>query len=173
MGKDTHKHKLVSHERLSDVDIDGTGYSEAIKGSNITDVVVRNFSAKGGNEDCIDIVRGSDYLFHHGRLEANGCRTFITIKGGVDGVVMSEIVLTGKPKWFWDISLGDHTIYGWDAGKCKEIKFNHIRHESGKPVRILVLNSEVPLWVDDYDNYKIYKVPKLLVRLLFWFRELF
>lgn len=66
--------------------LDGTGFSETLKFSNCTGVVVANKTFTGApSEDDIDIVRGANYLIgpnFHGQSRPGGQN--ITIKGGVD-----------------------------------------------------------------------------------------
>lgn len=170
---DTHHTFLKSNRILADRQCDGTTYAEAIKGSNHHHTGIQRFRAYSGREECIDVVRGRFYQFVEGTLMSNQPtrgRTFITIKGGVNGCLLHNLMLYGKTRWPWDISLGDHTIYGYDTGPCTNIVINHVRHEDPlKKVTILVLHSHVPKCLNG--NYRIIKVPKWIVKLLFWIKK--
>lgn len=164
---DTNKFMLESGATHLSLNIDGRGFSEAIKGSNVKDVKVCGFEAFGGDEDCIDCVRGMGYKFESGKLYSGQSRTFITAKGGIDGFVLKDIELIGNTRWFWDISLGDHTIYynQGDESVMKNILIDSVRRADGKPVTILCLLSEKPKVTNG--KYRIIKPPLFLVKLYF------
>jgi len=171
---DIHKMILESNMVYDGLELDGTGFDETIKLSNLRDVIVKNGSFKGGSEDVVDIVRGYDLEIRDSSLEANGCRSFLTIKGGAQQVVLENLILKGEPKGFlfgllkWDISIGDHTIYGYSAGVTK-VLINRVKHADGRRVRIARLHGEVD-WVAG--NYKVIKFPKWLVKLLFFYHKI-
>jgi hypothetical protein len=163
---DTHAFVLESGRHYSGLTIDGIGFSEAVKGSNLVDTTVEDLYAIGGDEDCIDCVRGSNYTFRDVRLVSSGTNTFITLKGGIDGCILEDVTLLGDTKYPWDVSLGDHTIY--NKGRLmmqKNIILRNVRRADDKPVRVFVMDSEPP--TVENSNVRIYRVPKLLVKL--WF----
>jgi len=167
MKPDTNAFFLWSDQRYNDIHVDGIGHAEAIKGSNKANVNVFNFTAIGGYEDVIDCVRGKSYAFVDGELSTGpNTRTFITLKGGINGVLLKNLTLVGDCKYPWDISLGDHTIYNKrKLLNQKKIVMRGVRRANGKPIKILVLDSEVP----DCDfPVKIYRLPKFLLRIWFW-----
>lgn len=165
--KDTHKLKLEWNKEYSGLVLDGTGYAETLKASAGENITVRDFSIIGGYEDCIDCVQGTNYTFADGSLLAGPkTRTFITLKGGINGVILKNLVLSGKCRWPWDISLGDHTIY--NKGKLmnqQNILIEDVRRTDPKRrVRVLVLDSEAPVVINS--SVMIIKVPRWIVWLL-------
>jgi hypothetical protein len=162
---DTHKHVLTSGKIETGLDLDGTGYSETIKGSNMEQTGAIGFSIIAGNEDGIDCVRGTDYTFTNGVIESrSNTRTFITAKGGIDGLLLKDILLAGKTKWWRDIGLGDHTIY--NKGKLmgmRNVVIDNVRRSDGKKVNVFVMDCDKPKCVNG--RYRVIKLPKLLVKL--------
>lgn len=171
-GPDTHKFKVPhSHWLESGLDLDGRGHAETFKSSNLSDVTCLDFSFRAGDEDAIDVVRGSSITFKDGLIESHldaPCRTFITIKGGVYGVVLENIVLRGDSIFPWQISFGDHTIYHdqGDRAFTSKIEISNVRRENGKRVVILCMLAERPMLSNG--DYRIIKVPVFAVRVLFF-----
>lgn len=164
---DSHTLKLAGGAFYDGLYLDGSNNAETLKGSNISDCTVRDFTLIGGYEDCIDCVRGSNYAFIGGSLIAGQkTRTFVTLKGGIDGVVLSDITMSGKCKWWWDISLGDHTIY--NQGRLlnqKNIVISNVRKVAPvRKVRILVIDCERPTITDS--NAVVIKVPRIVAWML-------
>lgn len=172
MGKDTHKFVLENKGVYSGESVNGYGYAEAVKGSNLEDVTFRNFSIVGGYEDCVDVVRGRNYVFCEGDMYAGEARTFVTIKGGVQGIWLEDIVFHGKTKYPWDISLGDHTIYN-DAEPnldiVRKVVLNRVKRVDGAPVRVLCMASQVPVKLNG--KYRVYVVPRFIWRTWFWLKR--
>lgn len=151
-------------------------YSEILKISNHENVTVTNSYIGGGNEDCIDVVRGKNIVFSDlvlSSLRGKGTRTFITIKGGVSDVIIKNINLIGKTRYPWDISLGDWTIYDADKNHppVKNIRIEHVSHDTGRPIRVLCVHSEIPKIVGK--NVKIIRVPPILVKIWFSLKRFF
>lgn len=171
MLTDTHKIKLTESNRsyIIDKSVCGDGYAEALKLSNLENVSVSVTLITGGYEDCIDIVRGKNYNIHNSALRSgNKTRTFITAKGGIDGLVLENLLISGKTSFFWDISLGDHTIYNdidSDLPVMKNVTINNVKRVNGKKVRILCLYCENPKLVNG--KYTLIKIPISLVRIFF------
>lgn len=154
--------------------IDGRGFREAVKGSNLQYSGISASESRpvviiGAKEDCIDVVRGSDYIFKNLVLVSkkdSPSRSFVTAKGGINGLVLSNIVLVGSHRWWGDIRLGDfHDYYADDPTPDSAILLDNVKHASGRKVRVLVLNSEKPTMLGD--NFRCIKVPSWIVRPLF------
>lgn len=185
MSADTHKFTVFNSDEVYTIkNLDGTGYSETIKASNHSNVgIVCSGLIKCGFEDCVDIVRGYKYNLSGGTyLIEDNTRTFITIKGGVKDIHIHDIRLIGKPSFFWDISLGDHTIYNDSAPHLppvREIYINNVKRYSDLtfkerlPVRILVFHSKVPV-IKDFDKryYKLIIIPKFIVKTWFLIKRI-
>jgi len=151
-------------------------YSEILKMSNRKNVTITTSYVGGGIEDSIDIVRGENILLNDlvlSSLRGNQTRTFITVKGGVDGIIIKNINLIGETKYPWDISLGDWTIYDVDKNHppVRNIRIEHISHENGRPIRVLCLHSEVPEVIGK--NVKILRIPPIFVKIWFGLKRFF
>jgi hypothetical protein len=157
-------------------------YSEALKGSNLINAMIRDFYVFGGYEDGVDFVRGVNYTVQDGVIEAESVltpvkegspnrrprrtQTFITIKGGVTGYTLRNLLLKGRRSFWWDISIGDHTIY--NKGKLLDTRdgvIDNVRRVDGKRVVILVLDGKKP--VCSNGRYRVIKVPRWLVKVYF------
>lgn len=168
---DSHKVKLYdSNHTYYNITANGIGYSEALKLSNLHNVEVIGFNLIGGYEDCVDCVRGSNLSFTDGYLYNGDARVFVTAKGGIDGFVLKDVLLLGRPKW-WDISLGDHTIYNdaGDNGIMKNVVIDNVSADTNRKVTVLCLWCERPELKNG--NYRLIMVPKFLVKILFWYRK--
>lgn len=154
--------------------IDGRGWKEGVKGSNLTRSGLVGDPKKlltviGGHEDCIDVVRGANYTFGNLVLMSNKsepCRSFVTIKGGITGAHFESVMFTGKTRWWRDIGIGDYQDYGYKQGPTTGVSLRNVFHVSGRKVRILVFHGDKPE-VDFPENYRIIKVPKPLVWVYF------
>jgi hypothetical protein len=149
-------------------------YSEILKGSKRRNVVVEDSFIGGGNEDCVDMVRGENIKFQNLTVEAHEkTRVFFTLKGGIKGLTFNDVVLYGKSKWCWDISLGDWTNYDVDKRpKVRDIVLENVRFgDSNKRVKVLCLWSEKPTVIGG--RVDIWKVPTFMVKILFWYKRKF
>jgi len=167
---DTHAVTLQSGKVFMAVNADGRGFSEALKGSNLRDAGAHGFHLVAGDEDGIDCVRGSNYSFRDGVIESTPLtRTFITLKGGIQGATLQNIRLKKRCRYPWDISLGDHTIYNRRRlMRQSGVVIDNVWRDDGRPVRILVMDSEKPMC--SRGEYRIYRIPTLLVRIWMFFK---
>lgn len=151
--------------------VDGTDYAEAIKGSHKRNVVVEYAEVTGGHEDCIDLVGCSEVVLADLTLiPSRKTRTFITMKGGNRGILLKRIRFRGKCRWPWDISIGDHTIYGWREDRM--IVIESCSTEKGRPLTVLCLAARRPMIVTPKCPVRVIMVPKFLVRIHFWLNDL-
>jgi len=170
---DTHAHQI--HESNSEhrgLHIDGTGYSEAIKLSNRNKVTVKESTFIGGNEDCLDIVRGNLIRFETCAFRPGSkTRTLCTIKGGASDVRLVNCFFDTKKKtrWPWHISVGDYTIYDRDkATPPTQVFISQAEYSKRKPI-VLVLNGQV----QSDGTVRIFKLPTTVVGILFWLNRKF
>lgn len=162
------------------ISVDGTGLSEAVKISNKNNVKLTECRLLGGNEDCLDIVRGSNHEFHGCCfIPSRKTRTMVTIKGGAKGIVLQNCMFrtSEKTKYPWDISIGDYTIYDkYKTTPKTEVKIREAvtggrrtANTNGPKPIVLVLNGEV----DADHSVRVWKVPTIFVRILFQFQRWF
>jgi len=175
---DTHYFKITQDNSVISVPyvMDGHGFAETVKISNLKNI---HFSGKriiGGYEDCLDAVRGSNYIIHDTNFVAGEkTRTFITAKGSIDSFAVINCTFTGKTKWPWDISLGDHTIYDnqdWKTPKMRNVYLADNRRTDGKRIKVLVLHCEKPNTPDQNEDYLFFVIPHFIVRGLFAIKRL-
>lgn len=121
--------------------IDGHGFSEGLKVTNTPEAIVANKRIIGGSEDCIDIVRtGHAHIRDSCLVASERTRTFITAKGGGQRLIFSGLLFIGDTRW-WDVSLGDWTIYNQDPTlpPMRQAIFNDCRHIFDEKILILQL----------------------------------
>lgn len=143
-------------------------YSDILKFSNCSDIIVSNCTILGGKEDCIDAVRGSNYSFNNTVLAPvhNG----ITLKGSIDRVEVVNVHFTSHGK-DCDIELGQYDNY-WYVGRAptRNVTIADTNAADGKPLVVKVWDAEVPTVTGS--NVKIVKVPKLVWFPYFVFRAI-
>ena len=170
--KDTHAWgKAHSNERHEGLTVNGTGYSEALKFSNLNNVIISNFDLIGGSEDAIDVVRGSDYTFKNGSIKCDHSNQGMTIKGGAENITIQNIDFTGKPKFAF-IVLGQYSDYDF----CRDLPTKNIFISNCK----FPLNNRPSLitWnvknikTENNKNFSCITVPKFLFWIYFSFRKI-
>ena len=133
-------------------------YSDVMKFSNCTNVVVSGVEIHGGKEDCIDAVRGANYQFSDLTLVplANG----VTLKGSIDGCILKDIKITKAGKDY-TIEIGQYDNY-WYFGRkpTRNIKINNVSMVDGSPVNVRLWDAETPTITSS--NVKLTKVPKII-----------
>jgi hypothetical protein len=143
-------------------------YSDILKFSNCTGIVVDGCEIFGGKEDCIDAVRGELYTFKNNTLHPvhNG----ITLKGSINTIVIDNVKFETHGK-DCDIELGQYDNY-WYVGRkpTRDITINNVNAEDGKPIVIKVWDAETPKVTNS--NVKIVKIPKLIWFPYFVFRAI-
>ena len=137
---------------------DPSMYSDVMKFSNCSNVNVWGVEVHGGKEDCIDAVRGQNYVFANSTLVplVNG----VTIKGSIDGYVLKDLKFS-KQGQDYTIELGQYDNY-WYFGRkpTRNGKLQNVSVADGSPVKVRVWDADVPEIVDS--NVKITKVPKIV-----------
>jgi hypothetical protein len=159
---------VIENRIIPTVGTNPLDYSDILKFSNCTDILVDNCEIKGGKEDCIDIVRGVNYTIKNSDLYPvhNG----ITIKGSVDSVNLNNIVFKTHGK-DCDIELGQYDNY-WYVGRqpTRNILIHNIKSEDEKPVVIKIWDACTP--AVENSNVRIIKIPKLIWFPYFVFRAI-
>lgn len=157
---------VITGVGLPEQEINPLDYSDILKFSNCDDCTVDNCRIHGGKEDCIDVVRGRNYVIRNSTLFPfkNG----ITIKGSVDGVLLENLIFDGHGS-DCDIDIGQFDNYWWiGRPPTRNVIINNVTSLSGKPV-------VVRLWdVADVSitssNVQIIRVPKFIWWPYFVFR---
>ena len=171
-SKDTHAWKKArSNESHSNLNIDGTHYSEALKLSNLHHVTITNFNLIGGSEDSIDVVRGSDYIFSDGIINLKDSQQGITIKGGAENVILKNIEFIGKPKLGF-IVLGQYSDYDFCRNlPTKNIFISNCKFPPNNRPSLITWNVK-NIKTENNENFSCIQIPKLLVCIYFSFRKI-
>lgn len=145
-------------------------YSDILKFSNCSNVLVKDCQIVGGKEECVDIVRGDDYVLQGLVLEPKG-QAAIVIKGAVVNykIIDCEFLSHGKKQ---DIELGQFDNY-WTFGRkpTRGGAIVNVRARDGKPVKVVLWDAEKPEIINS--NVKIVKMPKIVVLGYFIFRAIY
>ena len=95
--------------------IDGRGGSEGLKLSCCRNIKIQNSQFFGGNEDCVDIVRGENIFFYNCTFSAGpDTKQHVTIKGGARNITFKKCKFKNSFKSWWNgacIDLGNWTDY--------------------------------------------------------------
>lgn len=159
---------IVIQNRTVPENVSPVNYSDILKFSNCENITVKNCIISGGNEDCIDAVRGTNYTFNSVSLVPiyNG----ITLKGSIDiaNIIDVEFQTHGKD---CDIELGQYDNY-WYIGRppTRNVSIIDTSALDGKPVIIKVWDAEKPSITGS--NVKIIKIPKFIWWFYFVFRAI-
>lgn len=134
----------------------GREYDDVMKFSNCTNVVVEDKRVAAGRENCVDAVRGSNYLWKACEFFPFAGKSTFTIKGAIDGwqIENSEIGRGQKT----DIELGQFDNY-WSPGRPPTRNGRIIRcfSNDGQPIRVTCWNADAPQVFES--NVKITRVP--------------
>ena len=151
LGGDQHTLALAKVESvlIRNCTIRANRVEEALKLSASKDVVVDNCVLFGGDEDALDIVRGSDYVFRNVRFIARG-NYAVTIKGGVQRVDFIGCTFEGEPKTGYFIDLGNWSDYDvLERPKTDQVRIDDTTvfangRVGGKPYAVRVIHAEPP-----------------------------
>lgn len=164
-----------SYSNVHDLTIDSwenptnpADYDDIMKFSNCSNVKVSEVTVVGGREDCIDIVRGSNYEFSDVTLEPieNG----VTIKGSASNILLKHVLFwtTGKK---YSIELGQFDNY-WYVGRppTRSVTIENVASKDGKKVVVVVWDAEKPTVINSSDVV-VKKIPKFIWFPYFLFRR--
>lgn len=157
---------VISDRRLPDGSASAGDYSDILKFSNCTTCGVNNCVIDGGKEDCIDMVRGSDYHVTNTTLipHHNG----ITIKGSIDGVLIENVEFDGHGS-DCDIDIGQFDNYWWiGRPPTRNVRIKNVQSKDGSPVVVRLWDAVTPMI--ENSNVKIVRIPKLIWWPYFVFR---
>jgi hypothetical protein len=148
--------------------VDPGEYSDILKFSKCTDVVVDNSTILGGKEDAIDAVRGVDYTFQNLTLIPN--YNGVTVKGAIDGVDLQNVVF-GQHGSSSDLEFGQFDNY-WYIGRepTRNITLSNVNAADGRPLVVLLWDAEVPTVLNS--NVEIIKIPSFIWFPYFVFRAI-
>lgn len=166
---DTHAYTFYeSNKTYSNLNIDGDGFSEAGKASNLSNVIIKNSTFSGGYEDNFDAVRGTNYVFKNCVFKKPNLQN-TTLKGGIDGIIFENCSFLGNPKNS-HIVLGQYSDYDLcGIKKTRNIEIINC-YTDQKNISIQLWNSEKPKVINSKVNIK--KIPKFIVWFYFTFRKI-
>ena len=136
-----------------------TNYSDILKCSDCHGFTAIGITIPGGNEDCFDAVRGSDYTLTAVRLHPNG-ENGATFKGAIDGWALNNVMFERHGSRC-DVEVGQFDNY-WTPGRAptrRGIILNTMS-EDGKPVRVVLWDADRPTVINS--NVRVIKVPWLI-----------
>jgi len=147
---------------------DWTQISDTLKFSNCTNITVDGCTIEGGKEDCIDAVRGSDYIFNNLTLAPR--KNGITIKGSVDNYLIEDVTFISSGT-NCDMEFGQYDNY-WYIGRkpTRNGRIALTKSVSGKQLVLKLWDAEVPVITDS--NIKVVKIPKIIWWPYFVFRAI-
>jgi len=159
---------IIENRIIPTAEINPAEYSDILKFSNCTKVLIDNCEIQGGKEDCIDAVRGVDYTIKNSDLYPmhNG----ITLKGSIDGAKLDNIEFKTHGR-DCDIELGQYDNY-WYIGRppTRNVTINNVKSEDGLPVVVKLWDAVAPVVTNS--NIKIIRIPKLIWFPYFVFRAI-
>ena len=146
-------------------------YDDILKFSLCSGVNIEDMDIYGGKEDCIDIVRGSNYFLKNLILRPSKKGCGITIKGGVHGVILENITFANEGGAY-EIDLGNWTHYDYKSRrKVSAITIKNVKMADGGKVRIRVLHSAKPVFLGDFSNIEVVRYHPFVVASFFWLKR--
>ena len=139
--------------------LDPENYDDIMKFSDCSDAVAISKRIRAGRENCIDAVRGHNYLFVDCHLEHGAGVSAVTIKGAINGWKFKECTIGhGKQT---DIELGQFDNY-WYPGRPATTNgiIDTCRSNDDKPIKVTCWNADKPYVVAS--NVKIVKIPWII-----------
>jgi hypothetical protein len=147
---------------------DWTQISDVLKFSNCTNVTVDGCTIEGGKEDCIDAVRGSDYIFHNLTLAPR--KNGITLKGSIDNYLIEDVTFISSGS-DCDMEFGQYDNY-WYIGRkpTRNGRISFTKSVDGKQLVLKLWDAEMPVITDS--DIKVVKIPKIIWWPYFVFRAI-
>lgn len=144
-------------------------FDDIMKFSNCTNTFVYNLDVAAGRENCIDAVRGEDYVWSCVRTEDGAGISTFTIKGAIDGwSILGSTIGHGKET---DIEVGQFDDY-WKPGRkpTRNGVIDACKSTDGKPIRVTLWNADKPKVTQS--NVKIKRIPWIVWFPYFLYRYL-
>ena len=157
---------VIADRTFPEIGLSALDYSDILKFSNCTDIVVDGCTIQGGKEDCIDAVRGSNYTIRNTTLlpRHNG----ITLKGSIDGALIENIEFDGHGA-DCDIDIGQFDNYWWIGRQpTRNVVIRNVCCANGSPVKVRLWDAANP--VIEKSNVQIIRIPKIIWWPYFVFR---
>lgn len=157
---------VIAARAFPEIGLSALDYSDILKFSNCTDIVVDGCTIQGGKEDCIDAVRGSNYTIRNTTLlpRHNG----ITLKGSIDGALIENIEFDGHGA-DCDIDIGQFDNYWWIGRQpTRNVVIRNVYCANGSPVKVRLWDAANP--VIEKSNVQIIRIPKIIWWPYFVFR---
>ena len=157
---------VIAGRPFPEIGLNALDYSDILKFSNCTDIVVDGCTIQGGKEDCIDAVRGSNYTIRNTTLlpRHNG----ITLKGSIDGALIENIEFDGHGA-DCDIDIGQFDNYWWIGRQpTRNVVIRNVYCANGSPVKVRLWDAANP--VIEKSNVQIIRIPKIIWWPYFVFR---
>lgn len=155
----------VLSRTLPDVGINPSDYSDTLKLSKATNIVVKDCVIYGGKEDCVDMNRYCEnILIESTTVISNGSYCF-TIKGGTKSVTLRNVVVQKHGKSY-DIDLGNWSDQSNNL--TTNVVLENVTSTDGKPVTVRVLWADAPTVIGG--NVKVTVVPKFIYSIYRWLR---
>jgi len=145
---------------------DPRNYSDILKLSHATNILVKDCVIYGGKEDCIDMNRYCDNIVVDNCRLASGGLYVATIKGGTKNVTFQDVIVTKHGKET-DIDIGNWSDQSNEM--TKNITLDNVTSTDGKPVRVRVLWADRPLVIGG--NVKVTVIPKWAVAIYRFLRR--
>lgn len=148
-------------------DVNPNDFSDILKLSNASNIIVKDCYIFGGKEDCVDMNRGcNNILIENTKVKSNGLYCF-TIKGGTKNVTLKDIVIENHGKEV-DIDLGNWSDQSNEL--TTNIVLDNVKCLNGDSVTVRVLWADTPTVIGG--NVKVKVVPKVLVKIYRFLRKL-
>ena len=144
-------------------------YDDVMKFSNCQNVLVKGVEVCGGQEDCIDVVRGTDYFFQD--LTLYPLKNGVTIKGSVNGWHLKNIIFDRKGSEY-TIEIGQYDNY-WTLSTppTRNGIVENVNLKGGGKVTVRVWDGEKPQLINA-PNVRVIKIPKIIWLPYFIFRSI-
>lgn len=145
-------------------------YSDILKFGDATNVHVETKTVCPGQENCLDAVRGGNYLWEDCTfLDGSGVST-VTLKGSIDKFTFRDCSI-GRGK-NTDIELGQFDKY-WYVGRppTRNGLIDNCHSADGQPIRVTCWDAERPEAF--FSNVSVTKVPWIVWFPYFCFRYVY
>ena len=144
-------------------------FDDIMKFSDCTHVCVSDRYIRAGSENCIDAVRGSNYVFRNCDTEDGAGVSTFTIKGAIEGWSIKRTMIGRARKT--EIEVGQFDNY-WKPGRkpTRRGLIELCERTDGEAIRVTCWDAEPPTVVNS--NVKIRRVPWIIWFPYFYLRFL-